>query len=303
MAQKNYATLSSCNHTCLFRKDYSYVINGKCLDCKFCYNKVEGLNRKHRSSALLDIELEWNDSALKVPITVSRYCDPLYSETSTKNSIYVIKKVLSNNGQVIFRTAKHEIPDEIYDLAKEYKDDFMFQGRVFSNDTNLSQILCNTFCPNFSKFTDMLDTIIKFKDIGVDVSVFLDPYILGINEGFVYEMIDRLADKRIGNITIKQLFATDFFKSILTQFIPRYSALLSQKVGDYWTYQNRDLVYPLMLIKRYIKDHKYDINFSVCNNSEIRDAIGDENCCLFSKANAVYESAGNPKHPKIKELK
>jgi DNA repair photolyase len=303
MVQKNYATTSSCNHTCLFRKDYSYVVNGKCLECKFCYNKVDGLNRKHRSSALFDIELDWNDSALKVPVTVSRYCDPLHSNTSIKNSIYVIKKILENNGQVIFRTAMHVIPEELYELATTYKDNFMFQGRIFSMDTSLSMALCKTFAPGFSEFKDMINTTIRFKEIGVETSIFMDPFIIGINDGYINDILDSLAANDISKITIRQLFATDFFKSALMQFIPRYSNLLCQKIGDYWTYSNSDLIYSILLIDEYIKRNNYNIRFSICNNSEIRDMCGESNCCLFDNANAVYESSGNPKTPKVKELK
>lgn len=303
MAQKNYATVSSCNDTCFFRKDYSYVMNGKCLECKFCYNKIEGLNKKTRTSSLFDIELEWNDSALKVPVTVSRYCDPLYNEAAARNSIYVIKKILENNGQVIFRTAIHNVPQEIYDLAEKYKDNFMFQGRSFSFDSDLSFALCKAFAPGFSKFGDMLKTIVKFKDIGVDVSLFIDPYILGINEGYVFDMIDAASDAGVSKLTVKQLFATDYFKSILMQFVPRYSSLLTQKLGDYWTYQNEDLLVPIHLIQRYVQENSYNIELSVCNNAEIRDLICSKNCCLYDNAGAIYTPSGNSKRPDIKELK
>lgn len=303
MAKKNYATVSSCNDTCYFRKDYSYMMNGKCLDCKFCYSKVEGLNKKARSSSLFDIELEWNDSALKVPVTISRYCDPLYNNTAIKNSIYVMKKILENNGQVIFRTAIHEIPEEIWDLAKEHKDNFMFQGRVFTYDSKLSYALAKAFAPGFSRFSDMLQTMVRFKDLGVETVMYVDPLILGVNEGYVTNMVDDAARVGIKKILIRQLFATDYFKDMLTQFMPRYSSMLSQQLGDYWTYRNEDLLIPIYVLREYIEREEYDIELSLCNNAEIRDLICEKNCCLFDKARAVYTSSGNPKRPDIKELK
>lgn len=303
--QKNYATSSSCNRSCYFRKDYSYYVNHHCLGCKFCYNRTTPRHRpKYRTAGLLDIEVLYNDSVLKVPVTVSRYCDPLFSKTSEKNSIEFIEKILSRGGQIIFRTAKHSIPDKIYKIAEEYKDNFMYQGRIFLPTSKTHDIILKDMAPGFSKLNKILECTDIFNSIGNDTALFLDPFIVGINDVCFNDILDQ-ASGHINKITIRQLFATSFFKEYLRTISRRLSNPLDVSIGQYYTYDNILLFEKISEIVKYIKRNKIDINLAICNNVQLDSIFNKYNCCMFSNANAVYDlsKSKNLRHSGIKELK
>ncbi len=300
---KNYATSSSLNSVCVFRKDYSFCVNGSCLGCKFCYKDLTPKPPvKYRTAGLLDIELDYNDSALKVPLTVSRYCDPFYNESAIKNSLYVMEKILRNNGQIILRTAISNIPDEAIDLIKEFPTNVQFQMRVFTGDTAVGIQLREDLAPGFSSFRAIFEKGLQLADLGVDTTLFVDPLILGVNNSDLFYFIKAVSKTKINKIVIKQLFSTPNFKNYLQGFVPRYASLLDKKVGEYYTYDTLELSKSLLPLFEHA-DSK-NVNISVCSNKSLAILLEtSENCCLFDNANAIYKSKSNTKHHKIINLK
>lgn len=303
MAKKNYATISSLNSICSFRKDFSYCMNSKCLGCKFCHKELALPPRqKYRSFGLLDIELLYNKSSIEVPLTISKYCEPFATKGSIRNSLGMMTSILEKGGQVILRTSLSDIPSRVFWLMKEYPKDIMLQLRVLTSDSNLGIETRKDLAPKLPLFEDMLNLGKKVSALGVDVALFVDPLIIGVNDSDLIHFIKALSGTSINKIIVKQLFSTQKFKDYLSSIVPRYASYLSEPVGEYFTYETFTLIKELYSALELAEE--CNIKLSICSNKEFSSLLGYENnCCLFDNANAVYKCGTNIKCPEVLALK
>lgn len=299
---KNYATSSSQNKSCYFRCDYSYEVNHKCLDCKFCYSKLAPQPRlKVRVGKLIDIEKDWNRHLYKVPITVSRYCEPFRSAASIRSSIYVMNHVLSNGGQIILRTSLANMPKEAFDLLTKYKNNVQFQPRIsFAEQTTLSKEIKRELSPHTSTAHTLLNQARILSEHGVETAVFFDPLIVDCNVTDLQDICKSLRSFNVSNIIVRQLFATPYFKHFLSMSNKRLALLLTENVGSYSTYKNEVLLKALIPTIDIAADQ--GLNLSMCCNRQVNEVLGlNINCCLFTKAQHVYELDKLYKHSSIRE--
>lgn len=273
---KNFATSTSTG-ACPCKFSYNYYMYSACLGCKFCYRKVEGAKYRTFSPHLLDVEKNWNKNLFTSPILISKYCDPLLSPNVTDKSIGAMTYILEMGGYVIFRSAKHDVPDEIYNLAIKYKDHFQYQAKVFCDDSKFGKIIKSEFVPGFSDIGDMVNTYNKFVDLGIDSSVFIYPLIIGINDKMLISIIERFSAKKV---ILNQLFSTEKFKLDLSIYGHNISSMLSERTRNYWTYDSGILLRRLTNQILYCLDN--DVSISFCNNKVINKILGKENnCCQF----------------------
>lgn len=279
---KNYATTTSCT-ACPFKKDYSYYVNSKCLDCKFCYRNG---NPKRRQASLLLKEAELNSNLFKAPITISKYCDPFYDKWSTENSLKAIEIIQNNGGQIILRTSRNSLLSKIEDTRN-----IELQCRTitsFEND-NIRAILA----PGFeSPFVDE-----RFSNF----SFFFDPLMIGVNDK---DLLRLIASKKSKKIIIRQLFATSYFKEYLSTVAgKRWSSILTQNINGYWTYDNTLLLAAVSHIIEYAIQQNVQISF--CGNPTLNQIIGlDVNCCLINNPIGIFDGyrKDNPRMPQLKVL-
>lgn len=300
---KNYATSMAFNKTCMLKRDYSYIINGKCLECKFCYkHAVPGTKSKIRMSKMLPLEELTSPSLYKTPITISKYCDPAYGNLALANSIEVARRIIEKGGQVIWKSAKvSSAPAEFIRFPKQSQ----LQGRVIAADTKTGEIVRKMIAPNFDNTKAILTHLDLYQRCGLDVAISFDPLILGLNDSDLYIIAHQAAALNIKKIIVKQLFATDYFKTFLTSHVGKDCAnLLSERVGPFWTYKSEDLLKTMHGVLLDTKD--LDIQFSMCGNKDINSLLNTHsNCCLFDNPNAIYDLkfTGKGSYPSIIELK
>jgi DNA repair photolyase len=299
---KNYSTTSSLNDTCIFRRDYSYYVNYKCLDCKFCYRYASEDKGPRRSSAsLIRFEEESAPWIYKVPITVSRYCDPLCTPGATRNSLFFSRYVLERGGKVIFRSAKVFDDERFYDILSKHSKSIMYQPRVIFDSSTTSKVSQKIIAPNFDDFDDMMKFSEKVISYNVESAVYFDPIIIGLNNTSVHSVIEKIKDIGINKIIVRQLFATTYFKNWLAINVSkRFSSMLKNRIGSYYTYDNELLLYYLEPIVS--AADKNNVSISVCGNKALNKIIkNDINCCQFDGAGFYYKgfSLGPRKVPEI----
>lgn len=303
--KKNYATSMCFNNTCMLKRDYSYIINGKCLDCKFCYrHAVPGTKSKVRSATMLEFEEKCSPHLYKVPVTISRYCDPYYSEGSLRNSRAVARRVIAQGGQLIWKSAKASFgPMDFY-----MSPNAQMQGRIITADTKTGTIVRKMIAPNFDSTFSILTWLGAYRDLSMnrmDVAISFDPLILGLNDADLYIVAQQAAQRGLKKIIVKQLFATDYFKAFLASNVGKdCSNLLTEKVGPFWTYKSELL---LQTMHGVLQDTQgLGIEFSMCSNKDINSLLNDSNnCCLFNDPKGIYDIAktGKGKESTIIDLK
>lgn len=287
VTKKAYITTST-GGACGLRYDYSFAINCKCLECVFCYKHlVNRPARKKYVGSLAYIERRYNKHLFSIPITVSRYCDPLYSKDSIHNSYIFCEYVLANGGSVIFKTAIPNIPDKFLQLFEKYSDKVQLQIRLFATNTVYGNIIMSEYCNNFSTFDKFIDVI---DNTSCDKAIVIDPLIIGINDNQVLQIVKHALDYDIKKIIIKQLFSTPYFKTKLSFVSKRYAALLLQNVScNYSTYDNLDIIDSLSTVIEYCNVH--DIKLSFCQNATLNKLLGiGHNCCLNDNVKYVIYS-------------
>lgn len=285
----NYATNTNNNSACYFRKDYSYNINRKkCLDCSFCYSKGDKRALRKNFYYYLDYEQNINTDLYKIPITISRYIDPNLNEQVFKNSSMAVKKILENNGQVIYKSGLvHDFP-EIVKLTNN--NSFMYQGRVCSSDNVIGRKVKELIAPNFSNPEDIISDIINKRNLykNIQFAVIFDPLIIGLNDSDLRNIIRLCAKNKINKIIISQLISTDYFKRFLLKNTTHQIAnLLEVRIGRFWTYDNEKILYNIYdIIKEGID---LGVSISFCNNRQLNNLISNHtNCCQFDNPHNTY---------------
>ena len=282
---KNYATSMCFNKTCMLKRDYSYVTNGKCLDCKFCYrHAVSGTKPKYRMAKMLLIEERFSPSLYQVPITISKYCDPNCTPTTQTNSRLAAERILHQGGQIIWRSAIPLTPARFINHPK-----VQVQGRIITADTRTGDVVRSMIAPNFTSAGIMLRHLKTVTDHGTDAVVNFDPLILGLNDADLYIVAQQAAQHGLKKIIVKQLFATDYFKSFLASNVGKdCSGRLTEKVGPFWTYKNELLMEYMHNVLQDTKDT--GVEFSMCSNKEINPLLNDyNNCCMFNNPDGIYD--------------
>jgi len=282
---RNYGTTSSYS-ACVFRKDYSYIANGKCLGCLFCYKDIESQPpEKRRLASMLELEGKISPSLYEVPVTLSRYCEPFYNKTSTKHSIYAMKHILENGGQVILRSSQAVLPGEIWELIKDkrYSSNIQYQARFMAASTNTGNVVREMLAPNFSSASDLICTMEKASEF-IDVAMYFDPYIVGINNKDLEQLISEFKPSKA---ILRQLFATSKFKDWISFTVSRrFGAMLNIPIVNHWTYSNDILLDSFAEVVEVAT--KNNTSLSVCGNHFLNSLVAEDNCCQFSNANAFY---------------
>ena len=262
---------------------YSYSVNGDCLDCSFCYKKSNNLNHKRLQAK--NLEKFITDDILQVPIIISTSCDPMYSEYVKNESYKVAKYILENNGKIIYKSAIAPIDARIHELASEYKDHFLYQPRFMSSNDLMGETIRKNLSQEFSSSDVLIDEIIKFKDHGCQIVPIFDPVILHINDTMVQKIINHIKSIGIYKIILKQLFATNSFRSELLLYNPDAYKDLCIKVGNYYTYDSVHLIEHLSSIF-------YDENISIsfCSNNHLNKILNKNNCCQFENHEIFYKN-------------
>lgn len=285
---KNYCTSTCISSSCSLRRDYSYATNSTCLDCKFCCSKT-GINKTRlHLSKYIDTEQEYSKELYYTPVSISRYCEPFLNKTYIKHSLYIANKFLDEGSQVIFKT---RFPDPIIkDLPN--KENIQIQIKFFNTDTLASERIRSILCPNTPSLKNSIKSIVGFEEFNKVCLV--DPYIIGINDIEIKEIINKCYDNGIQKVILKQLFATDYFKTYLNNYTDK-SNLLTEKVGKYFTYRNETLCRYILPIVELC--YKKNIDISFCMNNEINTLIMNKkynNCCLFENPNGIYNITKDP---------
>lgn len=292
---KAYGTSSVFSDCCMLKRDYSYTMDYNCLDCKFCYatqNKYDCKKIKLRTYKYFLIEKDYFPDMFKVPIVMSRFCDPFYSKGSTNNSIKIAREIFENNGQVILKTSQANIPEEMIELLSSNNKDCLVQLRIISDDSYTGNLVKDTLSPRFSYTKDMFKTAELLKSKNIDVSIFIDPYIIGLNSHLnkIIETMDKLD---IRKLNIKQLFATEkFVRYLVSDLSFAYASLIKNKAGIYYTYNGIDFL--KSLLPNIELCDKYNIDIGICFNKEVNKVIcKNNNCCLINNPRYLYDITKN----------
>lgn len=285
---KLYATTSVISDACYFRKDYSHSINSKCLDCAFCYRKTISKTKERRyPSRWIETEAGYSKELYSAPVVVSRYCEPFFNETYKNHSLHVAKDILANNGQVIFKTV-----DPCEEAIELRGPNVQIQLRLVSGSFgDLSREVQKLIAPGFP---DPYNMLTKNKRLKFTDTVIIDPIIVGINTAQLPTFVKMLYDTGIRKIILKQLFATQQFKSFIAKHMDgKFVTILSEQVGKYWTYRNDVLLYHLT---DFLKECMvYNVTPSFCMNKDLNElaqqVIGHpvRNCCQFENPIGYYD--------------
>ena len=285
---KNYATTLVKTKSCYFKRDYSYISNptGRdCLRCVFCYKRSASLSRKCHSAHLLKSEMQHSEQTLKTPIIISRLCDPFatrFTERQTKTAIEII---LENNAQFILKTSQC-IPGYIGEMMTGHEDDILIQYRMVTsgkeNDKAILRFLAYRF-PPVEKLKENMKLFSQFNR-----AVIFDPYIIGINDTSLYNLIPELAEVGINKIIVKQAFLTPKFAPWISQKIDRkFGNLLNVEVNGFMTYDNVVMLEYLYPALKLAKENNVSISF--CNNRYLNELLyPGYNCCQFDKPKGIY---------------
>ena len=298
--QKNYITTTAQQQGCFFRRDYSTWHNYSCSGCKFCYSrinpKIPVMDKSKKVNFKIKTEFAFSDTFMKTPIAISRYCDPFSRPTSLDNSNNIINTILSCNGQVIVKTGC-TIPNSALNILSKYnKEDILIQLRVVCDNTYIGNMLQKELAPKFLLFDDMLKQAEKLLDLGYDVSFIIDPYIIGLNSFTVPSMIKSAYDIGVKKFTIKQLFATEYFKDYLSKNInPKYIGILNDYYFDkFYTYDNimfMDSLLPTLELMKTLED----AYLGICCNSTVNSLVcNHDNCCCFDNPIGIYNRDISP---------
>jgi hypothetical protein len=212
----------------------------------------------------------------KAPTTVSRYCEPFSNDFATRRTVHVLDAIGACSGQAIIRTSKILLP--------EINCEAMIQGKIFTGNSLVSNIIRNEIAPGFVSAKTMLNMLSKYTLEGRETAVYFKPLIFGVNENDLLELISSVQDYGVNKIVIRQLFATECFRSYLSFFISnRDVRLLTEQVRDYYTYDNFDLLNKLYNV--FNEAEKRGVLLSFCGNEYLNKLICKaNNCCLYEGA-------------------
>jgi hypothetical protein len=251
---------------------------------------------------MLQFEELTSPSLYKTPITISKYCDPSYNRTAWDHSMEVANRIIEKGGQVIWKSAKISAAPASFLM---HPTKFQLQGRIITANTKTGDIVRNMLAPNFHSSFLVLDWLDTYHKLGLDVAISFDPLILGLNEADLYIVAQQAARVNIKKIIVRQLFATDYFKTFLQSHIGKdCSNLLSERVGPFWTYKNDLLVKVMHDVLSDTKD--LGIQYSMCGNKDINALISTHNnCCMFKNPHGIYDLkfTGKGHSPGIIDLK
>lgn len=294
---KIYCTSTVLSNSCMLPKDYSYATNAKCLECKFCYKLTHDQKERLHLSKYIEEESRYSENLYLAPILISRYCEPFLNPTYIKHSLFVAQKMIDNGSQVIFRTDGSNLHnDEIITFLKSNNKNVQVQLRVFNDHSTLSgKYIKDTLCPNMALLSNgTIYDILILKKHGVDITLLIDPYIIGVNDIDIKRLVESFNNLGIKKVIIKQLFATEYFTNYLSTMIDRkFTSLLKCQVGRYKTYDTLDLLESLAPLFEFACPRMIDISF--CMNKELNEIIGMKynNCCMFENACGVYDLSQN----------
>lgn len=299
--QKNYITTTAQQQGCFFRRDYSAYHNKACAGCKFCYARIYPIipmmDKISKLKFKFKTESVFSDTFLKTPIVISRYCDPFIRYDFKLASNTFINLVARNLGQVIIKTAgkidKYTL-EKIFPKFK--KDNILIQLRVVCDSTYAGSIIQKEIAPLFLSFSKQLDQAKMLLDLGYNVSFIFDPYIIGINDHSLPKMIQQAYDIGIRKFTIKQLFATEYFKNYLSKSLDsKYTNILSDYYFDkFYTYDNLVFMNSLIPTLELIKELK-DVFIGICCNGTVNSIISNhDNCCCFDNPIGIYNRNISP---------
>lgn len=314
--QKNYATTTSQQQGCYFRRDYSYLINNSCSKCKFCYSNIypplDVIDKTRNLQFKISTEIAFSDSFAKSPIVISKNCDPFANKVSRSASYVFMKRVLQQNGQIILKTARRIYYRSLSFLFSYYdKKDILFQLRVICDDTITGAKIREDIAPRFMPLAEQLNQAKELIALGYDVSFIIDPYIIGINDTDTPNIIRKAYDIGVRKFTIKQLFATDYFKKyLLTNIGARYVNILSDYYFDkYYTYDNLVFMNSLLPTLELIKELG-DVYIGICCNKTVNELVcNHDNCCCFDNPIGIYNRdispmvRGNKNKPLVIQLR
>lgn len=300
---KKYVTTTIHHNGCYFKKDFSALWNSSCLDCEFCYKNIPNRhlleNKVQCYDKAIESEKYYSTTLFKTPIVVSRLVDPLIrkypfykSHLDVYNTTrkFLNEVLVKNNGQIIFKTSQEDIPDDLVRFFVEHKDDVLIQLRVFNDTTTVGETIRGFIAPNFSPTILLLKKAEYLLSLGLDVAIIIDPYIIGINNYDVIYIIEKFYNIGIKKFIIKQLFATEYFKGILSNYVDsKYIKILCDNYfNKYYSYDNLVFLDSLQPILKYI-DSADDLYFSICCNSVANSLIcKHDNCCLFDNPIGDY---------------
>jgi DNA repair photolyase len=304
---KDYATTSS-GKWCDLRYDYSFKSYSKCNECMFCYKHIPGVKERKRWHGIVKKkEIHFNEYLFTMPITVSRYCDPLLTESVARQSLDFCEFILDGGGMISFVSPSPNIPDRLFKLAKKYKDRFQYQVVVFTDDSMHGKGCRRILAPRFCDIRIHRENIIKLQKLGIKVIIKIDPIIIGINDTLVDSVMNYFKSIGCYNFILRQLYATDFFKEKLSLISRRIAANLSIPTGKYYTYPG-ELFFDV--VSKIILDHK-DCTITFCQNSWMNKILkSHKNCCQFDSAEFIFndkftnvDKINNPENPESRLIK
>lgn len=287
---KDYATSSS-GRWCNFKYDYSYFTNSVCNSCLFCYKNLPGSKLRRRSPGIAwGKEVHFNKYLFKVPITVSRYCDPFINPSVSKQSLDFAEYILKNGGMISFISPSSSLPDRLFELMEIYNDSIQYQIHVFSDDSIAGNGCRDIFAPNFCNLSGHEGNIKILSELGIKTIIKIDPIIIGVNDLLLQDIINYFKSLNCYNFILRQVFATPTLKERLSLISRRYAMLLSEQSGKYYTYTGEmyfDLVSKLVL-------DNTDCVFTFCQNSWMNKLVkAHKNCCQFDKAEYIFNENFN----------
>lgn len=282
---------------CSFRRDYTYIYNGNCMSCKFCYKLANPNYKKEVKSAEFLKVGHYHDPNFFLPhMTIGRYGEPFREKAIAKQCFKAHDIITSNGGKVIINSAlTSKMGYDLDSFLSSIKDtnSTIFQFRCYLSDSEASKKIRDNIYSN-NKFHSLSseyrwDNLSKILDNGFEVIGLIDPVIIGLNINDIYLLIKSLHGLGIKKIIFKQLFATDFFIKYLSNLIDgKYVNLLTEKTWLYKTYKNEDILFHLYHIFELCE--KLNITFSFCMNKQLNNVIGLKynNCCLIDKPDAIF---------------
>lgn len=304
---KDYATTSS-GKWCDLRYDYSFKSFGNCNGCMFCYRHIPGSKERLRWHAIAKKkEIHFNEHLFTMPITVSRFCDPLLTDAVTRQSLDFCEFILSGGGMISFVSPSSNIPDRLFQMAKKYKDRFQYQIVVFTDDSMHGRGCRRIFAPKFCDIQTHKANILKLQKLGTKVIIKIDPIIIGINDTLVSSIMDYFKSIGCYNFIFRQLYATDYLKEKLSLISRRIASNLSEVTGKYSTY-NSELFFDTMA--GILLNHP-DCTVTFCQNEWMNRILkAHKNCCQFDSAEYKFnnnftnvDKINNPDNPVSRLIK
>lgn len=287
---KGYATTCS-GKWCNLKYDYSPVSFHECNNCLFCYKNISGGKVRHRVAKIASSnEVHFNELLFKMPITVSRFCDPLASGFTTKESISFSEYILENGGMISFISPSSDVPEKIFEIAEKYGERFQYQIHVFSDDSFHGKTCREVFAPKFCNLSDHKDNIDRFNKIGTKVIVKIEPIIIGINDTLIDNILNYFKNIGCYNFIFRQLYSTPMLKEKISLISKRYASLLSELTGRYYTYSGEVIFDALSTV---LLTHT-DCTITFCQNSWMNKILkSHKNCCQFDSCDYIFNENFN----------